>query len=402
MKVLIVTPCLLPVPAVKGGAVLTLMESLIIQNERQEKLELTVLGSFDEAAVEKSKNYPKTKFIFYRNNCFFERLDKMIDKALKEVKNISQRKRYIRKLHCISFIKKVMRDNDYDKVVFQNSGYLLNVLRDEELLKKYSNKLFYHLHNDIPDNIYVKGVQSCELLLISQYLEKKVCKLCGEQMREKIHIVKNGFNCEQFSRSLSLEEKDSMRSSMGIDKNKKILLFAGRIDEQKGIRQLLEAFSSMERNDLVLLVVGSYNFGTKETSRFEGEIRSRFNFLGDKIKFTGYIPYEDMWKYYKIADIAVLPSMWEEPAGLTMIEAAASGTVVITTVSGGIPEYLNSELAVLLERDENIVLNLKDAITKVLDNFDEFQEKAELAAAFVKENFSEEKYYADFVGALTE
>ena len=47
-KVLIITPCGLPVPAVKGGAVSTLMESIIKQNEINDQINLTVISSYDK------------------------------------------------------------------------------------------------------------------------------------------------------------------------------------------------------------------------------------------------------------------------------------------------------------------------------------------------------------------
>ena len=60
---------------------------------------------------------------------------------------------------------------------------------------------------------------------------------------------------------------------------------------------------------------------------------------------------------YQLGNIAVLPSMWEEPAGMTMVEAVVSGLPLITTNSGGIPEYISDDVAVLLDRDENLVDN---------------------------------------------
>ena len=49
----------------------------------------------------------------------------------------------------------------------------------------------------------------------------------------------------------------------------------------------------------------------------------------------------------------MLPSMWDEPAGLTMVEAMASGVPVITTNSGGIPEY-SGGYSVVLERNSEL------------------------------------------------
>ena len=83
--------------------------------------------------------------------------------------------------------------------------------------------------------------------------------------------------------------------------------------------------------------------------------------------FTGYISYKDMPAIYNLADIAILPSMWEEPAGLTPIEAMACGTPVITTNSGGIPEYV-SDSAIVLNRDNELIENIATEIEKLINN----------------------------------
>ena len=46
--------------------------------------------------------------------------------------------------------------------------------------------------------------------------------------------------------------------------------------------------------------------------------------IKQNIFFTGYIDYSDMPNYYAIADIVVIPSIWEEPCSLTLFEAMAS------------------------------------------------------------------------------
>ena len=72
------------------------------------------------------------------------------------------------------------------------------------------------------------------------------------------------------------------------------------------------------------------------------------------------INYKNVPDYLHLADIAVLPSMWEEPFGLTIVEALAAGLPLITTRSGGIPEICEG-IATIVERD-NIVYNLASAI----------------------------------------
>ena len=90
----------------------------------------------------------------------------------------------------------------------------------------------------------------------------------------------------------------------------------------------------MKTPRIKLLIAGSSFYGMNVKSSFEEEIINIAKTINNNIIFTGFVPYEEMPKVYNVADIAVLPSMWEEPAGLTIIESMACGIPVITTVSG--------------------------------------------------------------------
>lgn len=394
MRVLILTPCELPVPAVKGGAVLTLIESLVIQNEANKRMDLTVVGIHDNEAIEKAKQYVNTKFIFIKSPAVVSTLDTLYEYFFSKIlqKPHGVLKLYGFKLYAIRRCKKILKENNYDRVVFQNKGYLLHILKSRSICKKYRGKFYYHIHNDIPDNIYIKGLKQCKLLLVSEYLERKIVNMCGSEIKEQINILRNGFDCTDYERTLSETEKMDIRNTLGITEGKRIVLFAGRIAQTKGIEELIEAFLQLQRSDTVLLVIGAHEFGALRTSPFEQKMKKIFSSLGNQVVFTGYVPYKDMWKYYKIADVAVLPSMWEEPAGLTMIEASAAGTPVITTYAGGIPEYLSEEYVILLKRGPELVSGICHAINDVLNNPEIYKLRGRAASNFVISHYSEKVF----------
>ena len=103
-----------------------------------------------------------------------------------------------------------------------------------------------------------------------------------------------------------------------------------------------------------------------------------------------------MPSYLKLADIAVLPSMWEEPFGLTIVEAMAAGLPLITTRSGGIPEICEG-VATIVDRD-NIIDNLVTAILDLYNNPNKRKQMAasaiERAKLFDKETFSKNYFEA--------
>lgn len=397
MKVLIVSPCVnLPVPAVHGGAVSTLIEYLVKENEVEQRMQLTVLSIYDAEAEQKAKTYTRTQFDFICPPKIVDWCDHVADTVLSVGEKKKTEHQYFRKQYSLNYISRYMVEHDFDKVVFQNSGYLLNVLNNRAIAEKYKGKLYYHLHNDIPNNISVKAVMQCKLLLISEYLKKHVNEVCGQDVSEQCVIVKNGFDCDRFAQKLPETDRLELKRKVGIEPDKKVVMFAGRIAPTKGILELTEAFKRLNRDDTVLMVVGAHNFGTGQTSEFQKRMEKQFIELGKRVCFTGYVSYDEIWKYYKLADIAVLPSIWEEPAGLTMIEACAAGIPLITTRSGGIPEYVPERDVLLLDKNEKLVNSLKDAIETVLNNMPIWKKSACSAQEYVKLKYCVPQYYENF------
>lgn len=88
------------------------------------------------------------------------------------------------------------------------------------------------------------------------------------------------------------------------------------------------------------------------------------------IVFTGFVHQTKLYQYYNIADVAVMPSMFEDPAPLVCIETQATGTPLIATRVGGISEYADKVGVVLVERDDKLVTNLAKEVQRLLDNPD--------------------------------
>lgn len=402
MKVLIVSPCVnLPIPAVKGGAVLTLIEYIAKENEAQQKMDLTVISIYDAEAEREAKKYHYTRFYFIKCPSLMNSIDVCIDKFEKLIKNNTKGHQYLRKLYSLRSIRRHIQANSYDRIIFQNSGYLLSILKNKRIASKYKGKLYYHLHNDIPDGIYLPGVKHCNFILISDYLKLKIKKLCGTNSNLVFHVVKNGFDCNMFDQELSDKERTYLLDKLNIYGNKKVVLFTGRINYNKGITQLIEAFTKIESEEVILLIVGSNNFGMSDVSDFQIKLKNNIEKKKDKIIFTGFVPYDEIWKYYKLADVAVLPSIWEEPAGLTMLEACAASIPLITTQSGGIPEYIPAEYCIMLPRDDSLIDNIKTSIEDVLGHLPEYKEKAKLAKDYVQQHYNTNIFYETFVDSLS-
>ena len=151
-------------------------------------------------------------------------------------------------------------------------------------------------------------------------------------------------------------------------------------------------------HNIKLLVIGSSFFGNVTIEdEFTKELRKKTEHIKDKIRFTGYIPYKDVPAYLKLADIAVVPSMWDEAFGLTVIEAMAAGLPLITTRSGGIPEICEN-VALIVDRSqiiENIIYGIEQ-----LYNDSALRKKMSEKSLNRAKNFSKDKYTRQFFNAI--
>jgi glycosyltransferase involved in cell wall biosynthesis len=129
------------------------------------------------------------------------------------------------------------------------------------------------------------------------------------------------------------------------------VLFAGRLIEDKGPDHLVEALAAVlpRHPDWRALIVGAPRpGGSRPLSRFESELRARAAGLGDAVRFTGFLPHEEVQDHFRRAAIVVVPSVWEEPFGRTAIEGLAAGCAVIAYHRGALGEILSGR-GVLLE-----------------------------------------------------
>ena len=134
-------------------------------------------------------------------------------------------------------------------------------------------------------------------------------------------------------------DRNAGRAKIGIEPEEKVVMYAGRFDQRKGIETLVRAVARNEvkrHENLKLMIVGGYTPGEKDGAEKE-RIDSIVNELGikDVTIFTGKVRHEDLAYYYAAADVCVVPSHYE-PFGLVAIEAMASRTPVIASEVGGL------------------------------------------------------------------
>lgn len=374
MKIAIITCGYLPIPATKGGAVESIVENFIYENEKLGKIDFEVFSIYDEKAKIKSDKYKNTVCRYINTNILIKFIDNIIylicKNILKKEKTMSYR--YIaQRLYYINKVSKILKKENFDKIIIENHASLFLALKWRKNYKKYENKYYYHLHNEIlSDYGCEKIIKKCKkIMCVSNFVKNITIKrLNASENTDNIVVLKNCIDFEKFNIELSIEEIKKLKQQFEINENEKILIFSGRLTKEKGILELIDSLENVSYDNYKILIVGSFFFGTKIKNNFSEQLNEKIQKIKDKVIFTGYVQYSEIPKIYNIADIAVLPSTWNDSAPLTIIESMASGLPIITTNMGGIPEYVNEKCAIILNNDEKLVENLTKSIDYLLNN----------------------------------
>ena len=234
------------------------------------------------------------------------------------------------------------------KEIQERSKHLVKVVSNPSELEGYD---VVHSYSDCYGGII--HTAECNMLQatdyarrFSKYAVKYFIKGLNELYRLRVFdkiIVKserdfNFLNKFNFNLSLIREGVDlnkfQPRDVVGLKeklclKDKKVVLFVGRVEKAKGINLLLRTVTYLPKN-WILVVIGKKTGKNQELRTSEKE----------RVLFLGSLPHEELVDYYNIANVFCLPS-WTECFPLTVLEALACGTPVVATDVGDIKKIIN-------------------------------------------------------------
>jgi glycosyltransferase involved in cell wall biosynthesis len=185
----------------------------------------------------------------------------------------------------------------------------------------------------------------------------------------KIFVAAHAVDNAQYSGVVAETQVVQLRHRLGISQGQRVVLYLGRLEPSKGLTYLLEAFQTLVSDDAVLLFAGD---GT-DRERLRGWATELG--MGDRIRFSNYVPTDETPAYYALAYVLVLPSIttnnFKEPWGLVVNEAMNQGCPVIASdavgaAAGGlVQDGING--IVVPERDSH---TLRSALQRLFDQPD--------------------------------
>ena len=234
---------------------------------------------------------------------------------------------YLAKKHCK--IKYLYHDHGINTTSLINS-----------LPQKIYMRLFLFLNN-----ITLRNVD--EAFSVSKYLKKQLKKESGIDSK----VVYNKIDKKRFNKNV---KADKIIKKYNL-KNKKVLLYVGRIAPHKGIHLLLKSFKIIKKQipNLKLIIVGkpTFNKYLKTLKR-----------LADKdVIFTGFVEDKDLPSYYAACNIYTTASLWEG-FDLPAAEAQACNKPVVAFNIGSHPEIVKNGILV----KEKDIKGFADAVIKLL------------------------------------
>lgn len=189
---------------------------------------------------------------------------------------------------------------------------------------------------------------------ISSYLKK-----FGESMgAQKVLLLPNGVDLSLFGTEIPEEQKNILRTKLHVVEHQKILITTSRLVKKNGLEFVIKALTNLPHS-VVFVVLG--------IGPLKQELQNLAHKLGvsHRLRFVGFVHYEDIPTYFSISDVFVRPSL-SEGLGNSFLEAMYFGLPTVGTRVGGIPDFLkDGETGFLC--DPGSVSSLVQALSQALE-----------------------------------
>jgi glycosyltransferase involved in cell wall biosynthesis len=172
--------------------------------------------------------------------------------------------------------------------------------------------------------------RSEHVIVLSRFSARQVEAIHGVT-RSRSTVIPGGVDLERFTPAA---DRRAARKALGLAVDGWLLFTVRRLVPRMGLEGLLRALVQLPG---VRLVIG----GSGILRELLEQTAVRFG-VADRVRFAGFIPDEQLARYYQAADLVVLPSLALEGFGLITLEALACGTPVVATPESGASDVLGS------------------------------------------------------------
>lgn len=175
----------------------------------------------------------------------------------------------------------------------------------------------------------------------------------------KISVIRNGLDFSKLEIS-GVKEREKIKKQLGFRLTDKIILFVGRLDQGKGLHFLLQSFNLVfiENKNVKLVIIGE-DSGNESIRMYLSYLKNSWS----NVIFTGFLSRPDLKNFYQIADIGIIPSIYDH-CPYSALEMAGYGIPLIISDTEGLNEMFNKEEAFYLSP----VIDLNGSIS-----FDKFE-----------------------------
>ena len=223
--------------------------------------------------------------------------------------------------------------------------------------EKYGVRLVYTLHflpdyfsymvHEGLDNLYTAGdvmeremiQEANQVICVTKFAKKAICKWYNAP-KNKVRAIHNGYGNDENNKILLEENKMILKTELGFDPTDDLILFVGLLEERKGLKYLVLAFKQLcEEFPRVRLVIAG-----------DGDYSHVFNYAKEcrgRITLTGKIGHDEVVQLYQVANIGVIPSIYEQ-CSYVSLEMMMHGLPVVVANAPGLNELYEDNKDALL------------------------------------------------------
>ncbi|MBN2909456.1 YheC/YheD family protein [Polycladomyces sp. WAk] len=211
------------------------------------------------------------------------------------------------------------------------------------------------------------------------------------RMADKVTVVPLGVNLERFPPIGDpdvLRQRIELRKTMGLEE-KKVILYVGRVIEQKGLAFLLRALPIIRQKhpDTALVIVGSSRYGRHVETPYAKEIQEQIRSLKEDVHWIPHVPHTEVPRYYQMADVLVTPSIGPEAFCLVNVEGMATGLPVVSVKTGGISEVVEDGVSGILVTKNYLAKRLARACIDLFDHPHKMEQLSQAARKRVEDHY---------------